>query len=356
MALDLDPAHLPTLGALRQIAIDSADWDRAARYLDQEQLNTAGAARSARKLLVELGKLRDEMLGEHDAARPGLRARARSATPTTRTPRCRSSTSTSTTSSGRRPSRSPTCSSRRRQARARASSTRCTTCSARSHAALGKDEQGAQGLPGGAPARPHRPGDDPRPRRRVLPAQGLGRARSPTTRRCSPASARTTSRRAPNVYYKLGCIKQEQGQAKQAINNFEKALARRAARTARRSKRWSTSTTSLKDWKQVCALQAADPRQRLRGRRALQDARRDRRHLGREGEEPRTRRIEALEEALDLEPQNHVLLHKLLQLYQAHVQLAEDDRLAPAHRRARDATRAQVASTSTRWRSSTATS
>ena len=30
-----------------------------------------------------------------------------------------------------------------------------------------------------------------------------------------------------NVYYKLGCIKREQQQAKQAINNFEKALARR---------------------------------------------------------------------------------------------------------------------------------
>ena len=30
MALDLDPAHLATLAALRQIAIDQADWDRAA--------------------------------------------------------------------------------------------------------------------------------------------------------------------------------------------------------------------------------------------------------------------------------------------------------------------------------------
>src|SRR5258708_38329678 len=27
-----------------------------------------------------------------------------------------------------------------------------------------------------------------------------------------------------NTYYKLGCVKREQGQAKQAINNFEKAL------------------------------------------------------------------------------------------------------------------------------------
>ena len=67
MALDLDPTHLATLAALRTIAIDESDWDRAARYLEQEQSNTP-SARSRAKLLVELGKLRDEMLGEHDSA------------------------------------------------------------------------------------------------------------------------------------------------------------------------------------------------------------------------------------------------------------------------------------------------
>ncbi|MEO5728434.1 MAG: hypothetical protein ABI134_24525, partial [Byssovorax sp.] len=51
MALDLDPAHLPTLASLRIIAIDSADWDRAARYLDQEHMNT-DAPRGRAKLLV----------------------------------------------------------------------------------------------------------------------------------------------------------------------------------------------------------------------------------------------------------------------------------------------------------------
>ena len=40
MALDLDPAHLLTLAALRAIALDESDWDRAARYLNEEQLNT----------------------------------------------------------------------------------------------------------------------------------------------------------------------------------------------------------------------------------------------------------------------------------------------------------------------------
>src|SRR4029078_2352586 len=66
-ALDLDPKHLPTLAALRVIAIDAGAWSRAARYFDQEQLNTE-SPRTRAKLLVELGKLRDEMLGEHDMA------------------------------------------------------------------------------------------------------------------------------------------------------------------------------------------------------------------------------------------------------------------------------------------------
>src|SRR6185369_9322149 len=67
MSLDLDPAHLPTLAALRTIAIDESDWDRAARYLEQEQLNTP-TPRARAKLLVELGKLRDDMLSEHELA------------------------------------------------------------------------------------------------------------------------------------------------------------------------------------------------------------------------------------------------------------------------------------------------
>jgi tetratricopeptide (TPR) repeat protein len=66
-ALDLDGSHQPTLAALRAIAVDAADWDRAARYLDSEQMVTE-APRVRAKLLVELGKMRQEMLGELDQA------------------------------------------------------------------------------------------------------------------------------------------------------------------------------------------------------------------------------------------------------------------------------------------------
>jgi tetratricopeptide (TPR) repeat protein len=67
MALDLDPKHMQSLAALRTIAVDEADWDGACRYLEQEQSLTE-APRQRARLLVELGKIRDEMLGEHDAA------------------------------------------------------------------------------------------------------------------------------------------------------------------------------------------------------------------------------------------------------------------------------------------------
>jgi tetratricopeptide (TPR) repeat protein len=70
-ALDLDPAHIPSLGALRQLAMDDSDWDKAARYIDQEQSYTvgfAGAPRQRARLLIELGRIREEMLGDHESA------------------------------------------------------------------------------------------------------------------------------------------------------------------------------------------------------------------------------------------------------------------------------------------------
>ncbi|HXS15790.1 MAG TPA: tetratricopeptide repeat protein, partial [Polyangiaceae bacterium] len=67
LALDLDPGHLPSLTALRTIAVDEADWDAACRYLEQEQART-DAPRQRARLLVELGKIREDMLGEHGGA------------------------------------------------------------------------------------------------------------------------------------------------------------------------------------------------------------------------------------------------------------------------------------------------
>ncbi|HVZ35278.1 MAG TPA: hypothetical protein VG963_22785, partial [Polyangiaceae bacterium] len=67
MALDLDPSHLASITALRTLANDDADWDSVARYLEQEQKYTESTRTKAR-LLVELGKVQDQMLSDRAAA------------------------------------------------------------------------------------------------------------------------------------------------------------------------------------------------------------------------------------------------------------------------------------------------
>ncbi|MBM4376603.1 MAG: tetratricopeptide repeat protein [Deltaproteobacteria bacterium] len=67
-ALDLDPHHLPSLAALRAIVTDEGDYYQAARYLDTEQQHT-NSPRLRGKLLVDLGNLRKDRLGEPEEAR-----------------------------------------------------------------------------------------------------------------------------------------------------------------------------------------------------------------------------------------------------------------------------------------------
>ena len=173
MALDLDPAHLPTLAALRVIAIDAADWDRAARYLDQEQMNTE-APRARAKLLVELGKLRDEMLGEHELAVQAyeLALASDADNEDAALPLVNEYVSTE-----QWPRAEPLAEMLAKKAgkRERAEQHRLQNTLGKVLARARQERGRAQGLPGGAPARPHRPRDHPRPRRRVLQARRLGR-------------------------------------------------------------------------------------------------------------------------------------------------------------------------------------
>jgi tetratricopeptide (TPR) repeat protein len=66
-AIDLDPAHLPSLEAMRSIYVDSGDWVAAARTLSLEIEHTASdRVRGAR--LVELGRIRAERLDDEQGA------------------------------------------------------------------------------------------------------------------------------------------------------------------------------------------------------------------------------------------------------------------------------------------------
>jgi len=66
-AIDLDPAHLPSLEAMRGIHVDSGDWVAAARTLGLEIEHTENdRIRGAR--LVELGRIRAEKLDDEAGA------------------------------------------------------------------------------------------------------------------------------------------------------------------------------------------------------------------------------------------------------------------------------------------------
>ncbi|MCB9591319.1 MAG: tetratricopeptide repeat protein [Sandaracinaceae bacterium] len=66
-ALEGNPGHLPTLSAMRKIQLDMADWLAAARTLEQETQYTTNP-RQTSELLVELGRIYDERLEEHERA------------------------------------------------------------------------------------------------------------------------------------------------------------------------------------------------------------------------------------------------------------------------------------------------
>ncbi|MEZ4226752.1 MAG: tetratricopeptide repeat protein [Polyangiaceae bacterium] len=311
MALDLDPTHLPTLAALRTIAVDEADWDRAARYLEQEQLNTQ-APRARAKLLVELGRLRDEMLGEHEqavlayelamqcdvdceeAALPLVEEYARTE---------------------RWPEAEPLAEMLVRKSKNKDRHEQHTLYKllGKVHAALGNDDKALRAY---QTANQLDLTDQETIRGIADVAFKLQDWPSALTnyQKVLTSLSEEDVEQRTDVYYRLGCIKREQHQAKQAINNFEKALALDVEHRPTLEALIGIYEQS-NDWKQVAAYKrqildaVLDGEERYTLLNEIGD-------LWSEKEKNPQKAIEALEEARDLKPQDHVLLHKLLQLYQ----------------------------------------
>jgi len=116
------------------------------------------------------------------------------------------------------------------------------------------------------------------------------------------------------VYYRMGKIKQAQGQAKQAINNFEKALSLDSNHRASLDAMVEVHSAE-RDWPNVASYK----------RRVLEHLLEDNERLDllvsiadvwSEKQKDPAKAIEALEEAREIRPQDHVILHKLLALYQ----------------------------------------
>ena len=312
MALDLDPSHLPSLAALRQIAVDTADYDKAARYLDQEQSYTTSPRQRA-KLLCELGKLREEMLGDHpsavlawEAAYEADAENEEAAMPLVDEyiskqdwARAEPLLDMVVRKSGKR----------ERTEQHAMQNKLGQVC-----AALEKDEKALK-----AYTAAHQLDLTDQVTIRGLAdvcfrLKDWGAALTNYQKVLTALGEDEAEARA-DVYYRLGCVKREQGQAKQAINNFEKALAVDAAHKATLEALVSLYT-ELKDWKQCVAYRRQildnvfEGEERFRMLNEIADVWND------QDKNP-AKAIEALEEARELQPLNPGLLHKLIALYQA---------------------------------------
>ncbi len=312
MALDLDPSHVATIAALRQIALDNADYDKAARYLDQEQSYTP-AARPRARLLVELGKLRAEMLGDHDSAVLAWES-AQEADPENED------------------SAMPLVDdyiSKEKWAQAEPLLDLLVRKASKRERSEQHDLQNKLGLVCSAL------GKDDKALKAYTAANQLDLTDQSTIRGLAEVCFRLkdwgaaltnfqkvltsldesdTVGRA-EVYYKLGCIKREQGQAKQAVNNFEKALGVDPVHRPTLDALVSLYA-DLKDWKQVVAYKRSildnvtDEEERFNILVEIGD-------IWNDYDKSPAKAVEALEEALGLQPNSHTLLHKLLALYQA---------------------------------------
>ncbi len=312
MALDLEPAHLPTLAALRQIATEAADYDKAARYLDQEQSATT-APRQRSKLLVELGKIRDEMLGDHPSAVLAWEA-AYETDPENEDAAAPLVDEYIAQSEWAKAEPLLDMLVRKAGKRERGEQHALQNKLGQVCAALSKDDKALK-----AYTTAHQLDLTDQVTIRGLAEvcfrlKDWGSALTNYQKVLTALGEDETEERA-NVYFKLGCVKREQGQAKQAINNFEKALAVDAAHRVTLEALVEVYA-ELKDWKQVVAYRRQildnvfDGEDRFRMLNEIADVWND------QDKNP-LRAIEALEEARELQPVNTGLLHKLIGLYQA---------------------------------------
>ncbi len=311
MALDLDPTHLATLAALRAIAVDECDWDSAAKYLEQEQTNTS-VPRVKARLLVELGRIRDDHLAEHEGAIQAYELAIRSDED------CEEAAMPlleEYVSAQRWAEAEPLAEmlARKSKNRERQEQHVLQKRLGRVHAALGNsekalkayqaahqldltDQETIRGIADAAFELKEWP-NALTSYQKVLTALGEG-----------DVAERT------DVYFRLGCIKREQGQARQAINNYEKALALNSDHRPSLEALVEVYARN-NDWKQVAAYkrQILDTVFENEDRYSVLVELGD---IWSEKEKNWPKAIEALEEALEIKPDNHVLLHKLLQLYQ----------------------------------------
>ncbi len=310
-ALDYDPAHLLSLASLRQIALDTADWYEAAQLLEQEQLNTQQPRQRA-KLLVELGKLREEMLSEHETAVAAFEA-AIEADPENEDAAMPLAEEYVNTSAWERAEPLLELLTRKASKRDKHEQHKLHGMNGKTLAALGKNDRALKAYQQSFQADP----TDMEVVRGLAevcfaledwPAALSNYQKVLTSLDESDTELRT------EVYFRLGSIKRKQGQARQAITNYEKSLEIDPAHRPTLEALVGVYSDN-KDWKQVVEYKrqildnVMDGEERYKILVEIGD-------IWADQDKNLQKAIEALEEALELQPENFQLLHKLLQHYQ----------------------------------------
>jgi tetratricopeptide (TPR) repeat protein len=311
MALDLDPTHLPTLAALRTIAIDESDWDSVARYLEQEQKHTESARAKAR-LLVELGKVQDQMLGEHAAA---INAYERAIASDRECEDAAQPLVDEYVATERWSEAAPLAEMLVKKSK--------TKDKSEQHAItrmLGKIQEArgnySEALKAYQVAHQLDVTDPETVRGMAAVCFQLQDWPNALTnyQKVLTGLAESDVEERTEVYYRLGRIKQAQDQSKQAVNNFEKALSLEP--NHRKTLDALVEVYAKEgDWALVASYKrrvlehVLEDDERLELLVSIADVWADK-------EKDSAKAIQALEEAREIRPQDHVLLHKLLALYQ----------------------------------------
>jgi tetratricopeptide (TPR) repeat protein len=311
MALDLDPKHLPSLSALRAIARDDADWDAVARYLDQEQQHTS-SPRARAKLLVELGRVREDALAEHDEAIQAFQRAMQC------DPECEEAALPLVdeyVQNERWAEAEPLAEMLVRKSKGgeRSEQLRLNRLLGKVLESLGKDQEALS-----AYQVAHQLDVTDPDTVRGLAAVSFRLRDWPSAltnyQKVLTALSDDDVEERTQVYYRLGCVKRAQEQLKQAINNFEKALSldpdhrdslQALVEIYSKQGEWNL----VADYKRRILDLLLDDDDRLRLLVEIAEV------WGDKDKNPQ-KAIEALEEARELRPQDHVLLHRLLHFYQ----------------------------------------
>jgi tetratricopeptide (TPR) repeat protein len=310
-AIDVDPAHLPSLEAMRKVHLDSGDWLAASRTLEREIQNHQ-APRVLSRLNVELGQLYGERLDEPARAVAAFEAALRY-------------------DDTNEDAALPLVDEYVRTERYGDALPLLNLLSKQSSRRPADDQQRLAFLLGQAASKL---GDYVQAVKAFAQAYQLDAAHLPTIQGLAEAhfALRDWEKAgkfyqlllmqhrddlAPpevvHAFHQLGVVKLEQGERKKALNMFDKAMDLDPAHRPTLERLVSVHSED-QAWDQVIQfkkslLEVIKPAERLGLLTEIADLWKDRL-------DNRQKAIESLAEALALEPKNHVLLHRLLTLYQ----------------------------------------